>query len=560
MTSEDSGNRRYNGPDLVPVRMVNEFCFCPRLAYLEWVQGEWADNVFTVDGRFRHRRVDVDRSENATEDRKLHVTSLTLSSERIGAIARVDLVEFDGVIAVPVDYKRGRTTCPSEDGVWEPDQIQLCLQGLLLRDNGYQCDYGIVYYVGSKRRIRVDFDSVLEERSIELLNNLREVAESGQIPSPLEDSGKCYGCSLVGICLPDEVRLLSENKDVDKSGEVRRLIPVRDDLLPLYVQEQGAKITKRGNELVITGRGFQQFVRLMDVSHIGLFGSVQITTQALRAACERSIPVCYFSYGGWFYAITHGFPHKNIELRQAQFRTADEPDRSLLISRQFIGGKVRNARTLLRRNSESASDGVLRELMGVIKKIKRIESIPSLLGLEGYAASLYFQSFGGLLKLEDSAVDFHFDHRNRRPPRDPVNAVLSFLYAMLTKEMTVSLLAVGLDPYLGFLHRPRYGRPSLALDLMEEFRALIVDSVTVRMFNNGELQASDFSITQVGVAIKSWARKRVIKAYEGRLDSVIRHPLFGYSISYRRIIAVQARLLARWIAGEIEEYPPFVTR
>jgi CRISP-associated protein Cas1 len=161
---------------------------------------------------------------------------------------------------------------------------------------------------------------------------------------------------------------------------------------------------------------------------------------------------------------------------------------------------------------------------------------------------------------ESNLPRFDFQSRNRRPPRDPVNALLSFLYAMLVKDMTVTLIGVGFDPYLGFYHQPRYGRPALALDLMEEFRPLVADSVAIGLINNGELRRTDFIERAGAVALSDNGRKRVIEAYERRLDTLITHPLFGYSISYRRVFEVQARLLARFVTGEIDNYPHFCTR
>jgi CRISPR-associated protein Cas1 len=157
-------------------------------------------------------------------------------------------------------------------------------------------------------------------------------------------------------------------------------------------------------------------------------------------------------------------------------------------------------------------------------------------------------------------TDFNFESRNRRPPRDPVNALLSFLYAMLVKDLVVTLVGVGFDPYLGFYHQPRYGRPALALDLMEEFRPLVADSVAIGMINNGEIRPIDFIYRAGACALTDSGRKRVLEAYERRLDSFVIHPIFGYAVSYRRVFEVQARLLSRLLQGEIPHYPSFTTR
>lgn len=163
---------------------------------------------------------------------------------------------------------------------------------------------------------------------------------------------------------------------------------------------------------------------------------------------------------------------------------------------------------------------------------------------------------------EDPARQLRFDFatRNRRPPRDPVNAVLSFLYAMLAKELTVTALAVGLDPYLGFYHRPRFGRPSLALDLMEEFRPLVADSVALSLINQGELNARSFLVRGDACSLTPEGRRTTIDAYERRMDSLVSHPVFGYSVSYRRVLEIQTRMLSRALTGEIANYPTFRTR
>jgi CRISPR-associated protein Cas1 len=198
-----------------------------------------------------------------------------------------------------------------------------------------------------------------------------------------------------------------------------------------------------------------------------------------------------------------------------------------------------------------------------VSSVESATSIESLLGVEGTAARLYFEAFGKLIKEPDDAspqLSFDFDGRNRRPPRDPVNALLSLGYAMLTKDLAITLQAVGFDPFLGFYHQPHYGRPALALDLMEEFRPLIVDSVVLSAVNTGVVKASDFVRRGGAVSLTSAGRSKFLRAYERRMDEEIAHPVFSYRISYRRTLEVQVRLLARYLTAEIDEYPPFATR
>ena len=292
-------------PDLVPARMLNEYAYCPRLAYLEWVQGEFADSVDTIEGRFQHRRVDRPSgklpsrptgaaAEPAEEDddahETIHARSVMLSDNAVGAIARIDLIEGKGNVVTPVDYKHGKAPDVPE-GAWEPERVQVCIQGLLLRANGYICTKGILYFVESRQRVTVPFDDALITRTLELLSGIRGMASSGQIPQPLVDSPKCPRCSLVGICLPDEVNLLSPEVQAVGRDDVRRMAPARDDAVPVYVHTQGAVIGKSGDQLEVKQKGrVLQKIRLMEVSHLSLFGNVQVTTQMVQELCKRDIP------------------------------------------------------------------------------------------------------------------------------------------------------------------------------------------------------------------------------------------------------------------------------
>ncbi|MCD4786340.1 MAG: CRISPR-associated endonuclease Cas1 [Candidatus Eremiobacteraeota bacterium] len=542
--------------------MINQFVYCPRLFYLEWVQGEFRDSADTLEGRFRHQNVDRqsgDMKENAGEDERIHASSVMLSGERSGIIAKMDLIEGKGKTAIPVDYKKGKPP-NNPDKIWEADQAQLCAQAMVLRENGFTCNEGILYYISTKKRVRVQIDSDLVAETLSRVRELRETAARKKPPPPLVDSPKCPGCSLVGICLPDEVGFLGEP---GREKEIRRLYPARDDAYPLIVQKQGAFVGKSGEEIAIKEKGRKiASARFIDISSLCLFGNIQVSSQLVRELMKRNIPICYFSYGGWFQGVTSGYPHKNIELRILQYDAASNRTKSLEMAKEFVGGKIRNCRTLLRRNSCKDVAGALESLNKLAKKAEKAESSEILLGIEGSAAAMYFSAFQTMLKNKsgDDEFSFQFNHRNRRPPRDPVNALLSFAYAILTREIFTTLLRVGFDPYLGFYHCPKYGRPALALDLIEEFRPIICDSVVITVINNGEITGEDFIARAGSVALKKPGRKKFLEAFYRRLDCLVTHPVFGYKISYRRVLEVQSRLLARLLTGEIPNYPPFVTR
>jgi CRISPR-associated protein Cas1 len=554
-------------PGPLPARMLNEFAYCPRLAYLEWVQGEWADSTDTVDGQFHHRRVNQEpkrrkpeSSEQTAEPiEKFHARSVHLTSERLGLTAKIDLVEGEGNCVTPVEYKRSKRPHVAQ-GAWEPERVQVCAQALLLREHGYVCEEGVIYFAGSRERVVIPFDDELVNRTLQLAEEMRQVVASEVMPPPLDDSPKCPRCSLVSICLPDEVRFLNQTET--DANPPRPLIPSADDALPLYVQHQGARVVKDGGLLrVLDGEEKLTEARLREVSQLAVFGGVQITSSVIRELCSRSIPISHLSHGGWFYGITHGMSHKNVELRRRQYATAEDPEKSLSLARRFVQAKILNSRTLLRRNHPAPPEATLEGFKADLRRTRQAESVETLLGYEGTAASRYFAQFGGMLRPTDESIGtFDFNHRNRRPPRDAVNALLSFTYVLLTKDFTTTLFSVGFDPYLGFFHKPRYGRPALALDLMEEFRPLIADSVVLTLINNAEIRHSDFISNLGGVALTQGGRMQLLAAYERRMRQEIIHPVFGYKISYRRVLEVQARLLGRYLMGEINNYPSFLTR
>lgn len=549
---------------LIPARMVNEYQYCPRLAYLEWVQGEWAESADTVQGRHVHRRVDrpggrLPEPAEVTAEEKIHARSITLSSNRLGLIAKMDLIESEGDVLIPVDYKRGKRPHVAQ-GAYEPERVQLCVQGLILNEHGYQCEEGVLYFEASRERVRVKFDEGLRSTTLSAINGLRLIAAGGKIPPPLEDSPKCPRCSLVGICLPDEVNFLKHQEQPP-----RQMLVGRDEALPMYVQEHRARIGKRGETLEVSVEDkVVAKARLIDVSQLVLMGSAYITAPCLHELMRREIPVTWHSYGGWFLGHTQGVGHKNVELRTAQYQASFNEQACLQLAKGLVKAKILNSRTLLRRNwrGQDSPDLAIAELKRAAEQATRADRLEELLGIEGSAAASYFSRFNQLIKHSDgdSELSFDFTRRNRRPPADPINALLSYAYAILTRTWAVTLSAVGFDPYRGFYHQPRYGRPSLALDMMEPFRPLVADSAVLTAINNGEVRPSDFIAAGGSVNLGGDGRKRFIAVIERRLSQEITHPVFGYPVSYRRLLEVQARLLGRFLLGEIPEYPNFTTR
>lgn len=546
-------------PELVPTRMLNEHVYCPRLAYLEWVDQRFVDSGDTARGSFAHRRVDKPRGDppapDPQEGERPPSTAVEISSERLGIVARIDLLESRGDGVVPVEFKTGAPR-QGDSVLWPPEQIQLCAQVLLLRDAGYRVERAEVWFAGTRTRHDVPIDDELVGQTLAALADLRATAARDEAPPPLVDSPKCPRCSLVGLCLPDELNLLNERS----LRSPRRLVAADPAAQPLYATTPGSRVTKRGGRvLLIEDRKEVSSRRLLDVSHVAVFGNVDVSSALLRECFDAGIAVLWFSHGGWFSGFAQGMPSKNVAVRMRQHRAAAVG--AVQLAQAFVSGKIRNQRTLLRRHGGSEASRAVDQLGDLAAKAERTAEPPSLLGIEGTAARIYFERFSSLLHPREAlGPGPTFDGRNRRPATDPVNALLSFCYAMLIKDCTVALLAAGLDPYVGLYHQPRFGRPALALDLAEEFRPLVGDSVVLTLVNNGEVSAGDFVARAGGVALTSAGRRRVIACYERRMRTELAHPLFRYRATYRRTLEIQARLLAAVLVADVDAYRPLTTR
>ena len=549
---------------LVPARMVNEWVYCPRLAFLEWGQGEWAGSVDTAAGNRAHRTMQdgpappLPAPEDLDDDRRLRTRRLLLASERLGVTAEIDVLEAEDGAVTPVDVKTGRRPHVAE-GAYLPERVQVCVQALLLRDAGYRCEEGALWFADSRERVRVPLTDELVETAMRAASDLRLAVAAGRAPPPLDHSPKCPRCSLLPICLPDEVNWF-------RRGAIPRTPPpTARPALPLYVQQPGARVTRRGFTLVVQVEGEPDLATPFDeVSEVVLAGPVGLTTPAVHELLRREIPVAWVSSGFWFLGATGGQGPRSAAIRTAQYLAAADPARRLAFAKTLTAAKIRNQRTILRRNwrGDAGERGpVIDRLALLATRTERATDASQLLGVEGEAAALYFRAVPQLFTDAVSCLPaFAFERRNRRPPADPVNACLSLAYALLTRTFTAAITAVGLDPWKGLHHVERPGRPALALDLIEPYRPILADSAVLTALNNGELAPGDFVFAAGGCNLKPQARRGLIAAYERRLDQETTHPVFGYQLSMRRLIQVQARLFARWLLGEIPDYPHYVPR
>lgn len=554
---------------LWPVRNVAEYAYCPRLFYYMEVEGIHVASADTEQGRRIHKNVDAPSMAAPEDDadRPSVARSLTLTNSELRLTATLDLAEINGATAIPVEYRKGRPHhLYDQDGAnggiepWPTDRIQVGLQALLLESAGYSVPHAVLYYAAEKRKVTVPVDETLREESLATLAAARACA-NGPRPLPLVNDPRCPRCSLQPVCLPDEINIEREQPASNGAAPKRKLWPPRDDGIHLVAQSQGVRIGVRGASMQITeadgSKG--QEAPLANVESLSLLGSVQISTQALHTFADRGVPVAFLSAAGRLIAVVDPLDSVSAETRRNQVRRFDQPDACLQLARALVASKIRNQRTLLMRNCNALPPLVADQLAEQAVAAESAASLDSVRGHEGQAGALYFRHFAGMLK-GDYADMFDQHGRQRRPPPDPVNSCLSMAYTMLTHECVAALRTARLEPSIGAFHVSRPGRPALALDLMEPFRPLIADSLTIAAFNRGELREGHFLRTAAGCMFTDPGRKAFFAIYGRRMSDEITHSTFGYKLSYRRMLILHARMIAAWLNGEISTLSFLITR
>ena len=344
---------------------------------------------------------------------------------------------------------------------------------------------------------------------------------------------------------------------------------MKKHLNTLYITSDKAFVRKERETFVVeitdedgnSNKAFQAPIH--SIENIVCFGFKALTPQLMAFCAENNVGISYLTEQGKFLARVYGAQKGNVLLRKAQYAISENEFESLKLARNIIAAKVSNYRHILQRHQrnhpDNSSDQVNQaiETLGYrLRNIQQTQTLDELRGYEGECANQYFSVLSDLITSQQE--DFKFEQRSKRPPLDPANALLSFLYAILANDVRSALETVGLDPQVGFLHQIRSGRPSLALDVMEEFRAYLGDRVMLNLINLKQVTIKDFEIRESGeVRMSDNARKELLTAYQKRKQEEITHPFLGEKMTIGLLTHIQAQLLARYIRGDIEEYPPF---
>ncbi|MCX5692012.1 MAG: CRISPR-associated endonuclease Cas1 [Planctomycetota bacterium] len=596
-----------DGPQFWPARNIGEHAYCPRLFFYMQVEGVFIPSSDTIEGLGVHARVDTPTlTKRASVSRKSEPTdnvepadstaptvarSLVLSSERLELTATLDLAEingeaFRGGTAVPVEYRKGRPRRVYPNGLhdapenadgdeagetdvepWPTDRVQVGLQVLLLEEAGYHVPNAVLYYAAEKRRLTLAVDDRLRADAMAELEAAKRTA-GGTRPLPLVDDPKCPKCSLQPICLPDEVNftrltpICVDGQPLNEAKPPRKMWPLRDDGIHVVAQTDGVKVGIRGGSLRFADRDGRTVreMPLASLESLAVVGSVQVSTQALHTLADQGIRVVYMTGAGRCVAWIDPPGSTSGSLKIAQVARLTDKARAVELSKALVAAKIANQRTLLLRNAELTDESAADELRRCASLAATATDAGTLLGYEGQAAAVYFAHFGCMIRVDDVRGRFQANGRKRRPPPDPLNALLSFAYSMLVHECVSALRAAGLEPAIGAYHSTRPGKPALALDLMEPFRPLIADSVAISMINRGEVGEGHFLDTAAGCALTEYGRRAFFDAWGRRMSTEVTHPEFEYRLSYRRMLMLHARLIAAWIMGEAPSLSFLTTR
>jgi CRISPR-associated protein Cas1 len=544
-----------NAVTALRVHALHALAYCERLFYLEEVE-----NMRVADERvYAGRRLHVELARAEDEEEWL---TFNLESERWGLVGRIDCVRRRDGLIVPYEHKRGHSARSREGGAeaWPSDRLQVIAYAALVEEHtGRAVPEGRVRYHADNVLVHVPFDEQARAELARAVKRARELQASVERPPVTTNERLCVRCSLAPVCLPEEARL-AERLDVlaqePTARATLRLFPADDDRRTLHVLTQGARVGRKGDRFEITARDEPtQLHPVHEIGQIVLHGFAQITTQALRLCAEQEIGVHWVTGGGRYMgAWSSGMG--SVQRRIRQYRALTDPELCLRLARRLAEARARGQLSFLLRASREVGRAVsaVKDAIGGMRKLlsplARADSIDSLRGYEGSIGAHYFSALPHLV-VPEAGEAMRPEGRSRRPPRDRCNALLSYGYALLLKDVTNAILTVGLDPCLGFYHQPRSQAHPLALDLLELFRVPLVDLPVIASINRRQWdEDGDFQIAGQQVWLSESGRKRFIGIYERRKADQWKHPVIGHSLTYARLMELEVRLLEKEWMGE----------
>ena len=530
---------------LVSVAGLHALVYCERLFFLEEVERIRLANARVYAGRRLHVEIGADDDEGVLD-------RLALESKALGICGSIDFLRrTDGQI-IPYEHKRGRAVVRGRvREAWDTDRVQIGAYGLLAEEAfGQSIAEGRVRYHADRVTVRVPIDASLRTKVRDSVAKARSIRTTIDRPPITPDENRCRTCSLAPVCLPEEARLAADPK-----FRPIRLLPVHQNGQTVHVLAPAARVGRSQERLVIEDRdGGKERIPIAAVASVVVHGMAQITTQAIRFCADHDVQVHWVTLGGGLVgSLAATAPTAQRHLRQ--FRALDNEETAFGLALRLVRARMESQiRFLLRatrgQSSRERIAAHLARARSTLKRLPRAKARAALLGYEGSSAAAYFAALSQLI-LNGIDPRFFPTTRSRRPPRDRFNALLSYGYGTLYREVLNAIIAVGLHPGVGFYHRLRSSAHPLALDIMELFRVALVDMPVIAAINRRTFDAeSDFVEVAAGVLLSEPGRAKLIEILERRLSDVWRHNVVGYSLSYARIIELEVRLLEKEWTGE----------
>jgi CRISPR-associated protein Cas1 len=521
----------------IPISLVAHTVFCERRAWIE-AAGEQVIHLQVEAGLAAHATVDLPRAD------QVRTRSIDISHADLGIVGKCDVVRVGASGAVSI-VEHKSTPVRRLAHVTDANIVQLALQRLCLESSGVEVVSQEIYFTNHRRVVQVQLSAADFKNAERWVEATRRVVEQMEAPEPLIDDPRCGSCSHVSVCLPDEHKHVGIRRRISVSNPAGEI---------LHLTTPGSRAAVRAGRIIVTRQKEEiASVPIERVVGIVVHGNVDVSSALVREILWRGYSIVWCAASGRAIGSARSAASPNGLARVRQ-HVASEAGH-LVLAREFVRSKISNQATQLRRNARIDVTAVIRTMRSIALKCRNAMDIPQLYGLEGEAAALYFEHFPTLLS---DGADPEFAQmwtgRVGRGAGDPLNVLLNYAYGLLLTDAIRALHACGLDPHAGFVHTAARNKPALALDLIEEFRAPIADSTVVGMINNGEIVASDLPLTIGRRLLGSNARRAVTGAYQRRVQQVFKHPVFGYTVSWRRAIEVQARMILGVLDGTDPSY------
>ena len=531
---------------LIRVMGLHSITYCERLFYLEEVEKILIADERVYEGRTLHEEIQID---NADINR---IETFEYTSDTLGLTGKSDRLQKRDGEWIPYEHKKGRSKSNGKvKDAWEPDIIQVTGYALLVEEaTGRKIEEGRIKYHRDNVLVKIPLTDELKERTKEKLKRAKELSLSVNRPAVADNPNLCIRCSLAPVCLPEENRVVSS-----KSYEAIRLFPPSREKETIHITGYKTSISKDGDTIVVEKRTAKDDVEktnlaVNEIESVNIHGSSQISSQLIQYLAYQKIPIHWYT-GGGNYVGGLNFNPNNVQRKLRQYEALVDEKFKLYLAKKLALAKCETQFKYLLRVSRTKKintpeqETKKQQIRNLLSEINKVDSIDSLRGYEGSIARIYHGTIPSFI-IDSVPKEMIPIGRSKRPPKDRYNAALSFLYSLLFRSVNQAIIAVGIDPTIGFYHTPRTAAEPLILDMMELFRVTLCDMTLIGSVNRMMWDIkNDFLVTKEKVWLSDTGKRKAIQLYEERLDDTWKHPITEYSMSYYRMIELEVRLLEK---------------